>query len=152
MLDATNMIAICEGFESMPYPDPLSGGMPYTFGHGFTSIEEDESLVVLEMKVNKIKSKLRLTYSWFNKLSFLRQSVIINMAYQLGWTRFQKFKKTIEYLKNGDFDSASVEMLDSVWYRQMHKLDMINGIDGENRAEWLSWMLKHDEYRERKVE
>lgn len=31
------MIADFEGFRSQAYPDPLSGGEPWTIGYGFTS-------------------------------------------------------------------------------------------------------------------
>ena len=46
------------------------------------------------------------------------QNVVIEMCYQLGVTGFSKFVKTITYLKDKDFKSASVEMLDSKWAKQ----------------------------------
>ena len=40
------------------------------------------------------------------------------MCYQLGVTGVSKFKKTIAYLQNKQWEEASVEMLDSLWARQ----------------------------------
>lgn len=161
-----------EGFENKPYidilvsSDPEKYGIPkehmeiikkhlsklkLTFGNGFTSISKDESRAVTDIKVSKIRKKLFKRYDFFKTLSYARQMVIINMVYQMGAYKFSKFKKTIGYLENEDYEAASIEMLDSAWYRQMHEQDMKDGIDEENRAEWLAWIMKHDRYRERKV-
>lgn len=43
-----------EGFESVAYPDPLSGKEPYTFGHGLTYITKDESIVILKSRLVQI--------------------------------------------------------------------------------------------------
>ena len=40
------------------------------------------------------------------------------MCYQLGIRGFSKFKKTIYYLETGQYEEASVEMLDSLWAKQ----------------------------------
>ena len=40
------------------------------------------------------------------------------MCYQLGVTGFSKFKKTISYLKDGEWADCAYEMLDSLWARQ----------------------------------
>jgi lysozyme len=44
--------------------------------------------------------------------------VVYNMCYQMGVSGFSKFKKTIQYLMDEDYDNASREMLDSRWSRQ----------------------------------
>jgi len=72
---------------------------------------------------NDIKGAVRDAqgFSWYGELSL----------FNIGLTRFKKFKKTIRYIDSGDFGSASVEMLDSMWARQV-------GI----RAKRLSKMMK----------
>ena len=47
-----------------------------------------------------------------------RQGAIINMAFQLGITGLLGFSQTLKYLANKDYANASVEMLDSKWYRE----------------------------------
>ena len=140
-----------EGFESIPYPDPISKAEPFTFGFGFTSITEEEAEYILKKRVAEITSELNFTFSWFKNLSELRKMVIVNMRYQLGMYGLSKFKNTLKYIAIEDYHSASIEMLDSAWYRQMHKLDMIDGKDEENRAEWLAWIMRNNEYRDRKI-
>ena len=71
-------------------------------------------------------------FSWYAKLSPARKRVIVNMLFNIGLTRFKKFKKTIQYIDCGDYGSASVEMLDSRWADQV-------GI----RAKRLSKMMKN---------
>jgi len=82
---------------------------------------------------NDIKGAVRDAqgFSWYGELSPVRKRVIVNMLFNIGLTRFKKFKKTIRYIDSGDFGSASVEMLDSMWARQV-------GI----RAKRLSKMMK----------
>lgn len=72
-----------------------------------------------------------LKYPWFKGLNLPRQAVIENMMFNLGASRFAGFKKTIAYLDIGDFESASVEMLDSKWSVQVG-----------NRSKELSKMMK----------
>ncbi len=43
------------------------------------------------------------------------RDVVIEMCYQLGVSGFSRFKKTISYLKEKQFEKASKEMLDSRW-------------------------------------
>ena len=46
------------------------------------------------------------------------KDVVMEMCYQLGVTGVSKFKKTIAYLQNKQWEEASIEMLDSLWARQ----------------------------------
>lgn len=50
---------------------------------------------------------------------FARQGVIINMAFNLGYTRFSKFKKLFKALEFKDYDTAAQEMKDSLWFKQV---------------------------------
>lgn len=49
------------------------------------------------------------------------QLALIDMMFQLGLTRFCGFKKTIEYLKAGNWKEAAREMMDSKYARQVPK-------------------------------
>jgi lysozyme len=55
---------------------------------------------------------------WFGPLSEVRQRVLLDMAFQLGWPGFLKFKNTIAAIKRGDFLTAAKTMLDSLWAKQ----------------------------------
>ena len=45
--------------------------------------------------------------------------VLMYMLYNLGLPTLKKFKKTLGYIKDGDWKDASLEMLDSRWARQV---------------------------------
>ena len=107
-----------EGFKSKAYPDPLTGGEPYTFGYGFTYITEEEAEWVIRNRIAKIRMALQDKYIFFNRLSKARQDVLIEMAYQLGLTGLSEFKKMLQAIVKNDFEEASNEMLDSRWAMQ----------------------------------
>ena len=48
-----------EGFRETPYPDPLTGGAPWTFGHGLTYITQEESRLIVERRVREISTRLQ---------------------------------------------------------------------------------------------
>ena len=54
-----------------------------------------------------------VTLDIFGKISEERQEVLIDMSFNLGRPRFKKFKKMIKAVQDGDFDEASVQILDS---------------------------------------
>lgn len=70
----------------------------------------------------------------FDKASILRKTVLISMAYQCGCEGLSKFKKTLTYMANEEWDKASDEMLDSDWYRK----------DSSNRAKRHADIMKND--------
>jgi len=57
----------------------------------------------------------------FRLLSEVRQSVLIAMVFQMGLPRVKKFKNFRAALREGNYNKAANEMLDSLWHRQMSK-------------------------------
>jgi len=110
-----------EGFSSTAYPDPISKGAPYTFGHGLTSITESESLEIVKNRVVSIVSALSIKLPYFTKLPEDAKEVLIEMAYQMGVSGFLAFKKTLSLVKVGDYVGASKEMHNSQWAYQTPK-------------------------------
>lgn len=166
------MIMNLEGFEKKPYIDPLVklnhielgiskdematiekhfSKLKVTIGAGFTYLNEESTKAVLGVLVKDIFNGLNSKYVWFKKISLLRQAVVINMVYQMGFEGFDNFKNTRAYIQAGEFEKAAIEMLDSKWARQLHSLDMIDGDDEEDRAEYLADLFRTDQYRERRI-
>ena len=58
-------------------------------------------------------------FDWVNRLNDVRQAVIVNMIFNLGYTRFSGFKHTIEYIHNARYGDAAHEMLNSKWATQV---------------------------------
>jgi lysozyme len=65
----------------------------------------------------------------------VRQLIVMDMAFNMGVPRLCKFKKMWAAIEAGDFDTASVEMLDSRWARQV-----------KSRATKLSDAMKTGEF------
>ena len=105
-----------EGFSGVAYPDPLSGGKPYTFGYGFTYVTKEESAVILANRVIDLKIEIEKRYPFVEDNDI--KGVLIEMAYQMGLNGLATFKKFIRALKRQDYRRASKEMIDSRWANQ----------------------------------
>ena len=126
---ATQIIAVEEGFSPRVYMD--TEGYP-TVGYGlkvggkdlpfdafaqFPLMPESVAFAWLDSLVADLDWELK-DYDWFRSMSETRQAVVISMAYQLGMSGLLKFRNTIEYFKDQDYQAAAIEMLDSRWYQQ----------------------------------
>lgn len=130
-----------------------TGFLTIGVGHNLEQmpISERAIKVILEDDIELIK--MELTYSIKNNFSIslkdlspVRQEILINMAFNMGVPRLLKFKKTFAFIKKSQFVKASVEMLDSAWWKELHRLDMLDGRDSTDRAEYLSYAMKHDKF------
>jgi lysozyme len=107
-----------EGFRETPYPDPLTGGAPWTFGHGLTYITQEESRLIVERRVREISTRLQANKPFFVDLPAPVRNVLIEMAFQLGLKGVLNFSRMWEALKRHDYVAAADEMLDSRWAEQ----------------------------------
>ena len=103
-----------EGFKPKPYQ--CTSGV-WTIGYGFTSLTVSESNMILSMRVNHINCEL-LEFGWYRGLNNARKSVIIQMAFQLGFDGLLKFKKMIRAIELNNFNTAAIEMRNSKWFGQ----------------------------------
>lgn len=115
-----NLIIKHEGLKLKPY---ICTAGKLTIGVGRNikdvGISEDEAIFMLDNDIETcIKDMVRLFPSWY-QLSENRQSVLANMRFNLGLTRFRSFKKMIKAVNDNDFDQAALEMEDSKWYLQV---------------------------------
>ena len=108
-----------EGYVGIVYKDSL--GID-TIGYGFAikdlELDEDICEIILERKLKDLQSRVDLKFNWYRYMPQEIKDVVMEMCYQLGVTGFSKFKKTIAYLQNKQWNDASVEMLDSLWAKQ----------------------------------
>jgi len=131
-MNLKNSIKKDEGWRSRVYKD--SKGIS-SIGWGFNIEDEDLPLEVadlwLDIKLKQHRFELR-SFEWFNQLNRDRQNALINMHYNLGHSRFLKFKKMIAAFEQKDYVKAAEEMLDSKWHRK----------DVGERAERLATMIR----------
>ena len=59
------------------------------------------------------------SYEWYAGLNEPRKAVIINMLFNLGQPRFDKFVNTKQFLADGMYEEAAEEMLNSKWARDV---------------------------------
>tara|TARA_R110000782_G_scaffold113294_1_gene203301 strand:+ start:361 stop:765 length:405 start_codon:yes stop_codon:yes gene_type:complete len=110
-----------EGLELKPYLDSSAVGI-LTIGYGRNledrgiTKEEAEMLLLNDLAISTKEGK---KFHFYSHLSSARQDVIVEMIFNLGLTRFKKFKKTIKAIENKDFSSAADEMLNSKWAGQV---------------------------------
>ena len=108
-----------EGYVGIVYKDSL--GID-TIGYGFAikdlELDADICDIILERKIKELQSRVDLKFNWFRYMPQEIKDIVMEMCYQLGVTGFSKFKKTIAYLQNKQWQEASVEMLDSLWAKQ----------------------------------
>ena len=125
-----------EGYVGIVYKDSL--GID-TIGYGFAikdlDLDKDICDIILERKLHNLEDSVNLKFSWFMYMPQEIKNVVLEMCYQLGVNGFSKFKKTISFLQDRQFEEASVEMLDSLWAKQT-----------PNRAKELSDRVKEVDF------
>lgn len=116
-----------EGFRGQPYDDATGKKINapvgnVTIGYGINTdsnpLSEEDATLLLEKQIERIERQLRLTYAWYDKLSYNRQMAVLDMVYNMGLPRFQKFKKAIVALSLGSWSVASYEVKDSDYGRE----------------------------------
>ena len=100
------------------------------------NIEMSEEVcdIILEEKIDAILGRLQKVAPWVEESNQVVQMVIINMCYQMGVSGVMKFKKALAAMKNGEWDLAATELLDSRWAKQTPNranelADMTRGIN-----------------------
>lgn len=108
-----------EGFRSHAYPDPLSGGEPFTVGYGSTGPgigpntvwTEPQAAADLEQRVQANETRLGHDLPWFHDLDPVRQDVLGNIAYNVGVAGLEHWPKTLAHVESGDYASAAYDLL-----------------------------------------
>jgi lysozyme len=83
-------------------------------------ISEEEAIFILMSDIVRIQKEAE---SWeiYNSLDEIRQSVLLDMLFNMGMTRFNpiKWPSMFQALEEENWDEASNQMLDSNWARQV---------------------------------
>lgn len=79
-----------------------------------------------ELGVHRAKETLDSLLPSWKELDEVRQNVLINMAFNLGYAKLSTFKKMFGYLKEKNYNLASAEMVNSLWRSQVgHRADRL---------------------------
>lgn len=84
-------------------------------GAGLRPVEID---FLLQNDIDDRIEALTRALPWFQDLDDARKGVLLNMAFQLGTTGLLGFKNTLELIRQGQYEKAAQNMLDSKWATQ----------------------------------
>jgi lysozyme len=98
-------------------------------------LSDDEIYYLLANDVKRCEDEA-VTYPFYAKMDEARKAVIISMLFNLGKPNFDKFQNMQAALLVGDFHTASNEMLNSLWAKQVG-----------HRANHLAQMMRTGEWK-----
>lgn len=120
-----------EGYREHLYKDTVG---KQTFGYGWNVDDRGCPWEIAEYAhryfLEEAELQLAMNEKYFHSLDAVRAAAVIDMVYNLGWTKFQKFKKMRAALNRAviasciaeqdyEFEQAANEAMDSKWYRQV---------------------------------
>lgn len=113
-----------EGASRYAYKDTL-GNLTIGIGRNIQSgskagISMDEQLHLLKNDIDKCDKQLsqNLVYKTLDRV---RQEVLIEMCFNLGYSGLMGFKKMLSCIAKGDWKNAVKEARDSLWAKQIGK-------------------------------
>lgn len=115
-----------EGWRNDAYPDPLTGGAPWTCGVGATGPDvgpdthwtDEQVSARLAIDIERATEQCLAYFPWFATMSEPRQAVLVGMVFQLGINGVLGFKNTLKHMEEGDWELAAEGMRASKWAQQ----------------------------------
>jgi len=119
MRSIEDQLIMHEGLRLKPYRCP-AGYLTIGVGRNLETkgISENEALFLLRNDIAEVTAQLE-RFDWFRALGPVRRKVLIDMCFNLGMAGLLGFQKMIEALKQGDYERAADEMVNSRWYGQV---------------------------------
>lgn len=108
-----------EGLRLRAYHDTM-GRLTIGIGRNLDSpgITSAEAYYLLDNDIRRCEVEAT-KWPWFEGLTQVRQRVILDMLFNLGWTRLAEFRQTLGAVSSGEYERASREMLISDWAVQV---------------------------------
>lgn len=108
-----------EGFVATVYTCS-EGKLTVGYGHNIQDVPMPEPIAekLLNSDIGQAIAQCE-QWGWFFSLDGVRQRVIVNMVFNIGFHGVGKFKKMIDALEHGLYNVAADEMVNSRWYGQV---------------------------------
>ena len=100
--------------EELAYMDIPNMAIVYTEG-----INEADARYLAMNDIKIVENELSQVHKCVENLDAVRQLILMDMAFNMGVPRLCKFKKMWNAIHEGNFNAASLEMMDSRWARQV---------------------------------
>lgn len=109
-----------EGMRLKAYTDSV-GKTTVGCGRNLTDLglSPIEANLLLKNDIDRVLLEAHQNFPWFNYLDSTRQDVVLDMLFNLGFTRFSQFHQLIEALTNQNYEKAAIAMLNSLWAQQV---------------------------------
>jgi len=113
-----DLLKLHEGLRLKPYLCS-AGKLTIGYGHNLDNpiTEEVAEAILMTDMAHAIRDCIFLEY--WPHLSEVRQAVIVDMVFNLGFSRFRKFKKMNAAINKRDYKTAAEELLNSRYARQV---------------------------------
>ena len=98
-------------------------------------ITEQDAYFLAHRDIEIVEKELLASRPVVEELDNIRQRVLVDMAFNMGIPRLNRFYRMWSAINELDFKSAAVEMLDSLWARQV-----------KSRSDTLAYAMKHGEF------
>lgn len=113
-------LEVDEGKRSRMYLDTVG---KWTAGVGRNlsdrAFSEDEIQLMLANDIALATKDARQLIPGFDNLDDVRQEVLTNMSFNMGYAKLAGFKRFLAAVNGSEFAEASLEMLDSRWANQV---------------------------------
>lgn len=111
-----------EGESLFPYKD-TTGHLTIGIGRNLDGrgISHEEAKYLLANDVNRVSHELDVDLPWWRGLDQVRQSVLAEMAFNLGTAELLTFKEFLGFVRGGLYNEAAEDMLNTLWARQVGK-------------------------------
>ena len=109
-----------ESLELKPYrctSDKLTIGVGRNLED--VGITQDEAMYLLENDLKNVKSQILKEYPWTSYLDEVRFAALTNFVFNVGIGTASKFVNAMGLLKDGSYDMAADEFLNSRWAKQV---------------------------------
>lgn len=109
-----------EGYRRFPYVD-TAGKTTIGIGHNLTDLGSSDNVIDLyyQEDFERIDNQIKARLPYFQAIDPVRQSVILNMGFNLGFNRLEGFQNMLTAFAKGDWETAAIEMLNSTWRKQV---------------------------------
>lgn len=123
MIDRAALVADLErdeGVRPFPYTDTV-GKLTIGVGRNLTDrgLSPDEIRYLLQNDIDLAIDDLNRGVPWWTGLDPVRQRVLANMCFNLGWPKLKGFVRTLAAIRRGDYAAAAQGMRESLWARQV---------------------------------
>jgi lysozyme len=90
------------------------------------SLTTEQIYQLLDKDIDTAILTAKTLFKNFTTLSTVRQIILVDMAFNLGQTRFSGFIKLIAAVNDGKWDRAATEMKNSLWATQVGRRALLN--------------------------